>query len=115
MARDQAIERRLRDWAQWMKVGDGSGYATRCTIHPEWSPPTSGMTPTMKVGAHSTAKQTHRAIATLSERLQNTLVLHYVTNLSVADQAARLQCTVETVGQRVCTAHRRLLAALSEN
>lgn len=110
MARDQGIERRLQDWAQWLKVGDGSGYSTKCTLHPEWSPPSSGMTPTMKVGAPSSARQTHRAISFLSVRLANTLVLHYVTNLSVSEQAARLECEPATVEQRIWKAHRQLLA-----
>ena len=112
MARNQMIEQRLQDWAQWMKVGDGSGYPTKCTIHPMWSPPSAGITPTMKVGHASTAPQTGRAIRMLSERLQNTLVLHYVTNLSVVDQAARLSCKPETVDARLRTAHRLLLVAL---
>jgi DNA-directed RNA polymerase specialized sigma24 family protein len=113
MARDAGIERRLQEWAQWLKVGDGSGYATKSTLHPEWSPPTPGMTPTLKVSAPSTARQTHRAISLLSVRLANTLVLHYVTNLSVVDQAERLQCTPQTIEQRIWTAHRKLLGLLS--
>lgn len=113
MARNEMIERLLQDWAQWMKIGDGSGYPTKCTIHPLWSPPSAGITPTMKVGSPSSAMQTGRAIRTLSERLQNTLVLHYVMNLSVADQAERLACKPETVDARLRTSHRLLLVALS--
>lgn len=114
MARIEAIETRLKVWAQWVKTGDGSGYPTKCTLHPTWSPPKPGTLPTIKVSTPTTARQTHRAIAVLSERLRNTLVLHYVYNLSVIDQAARLRCHRDTVGKRIEVAHgllKRLLDA----
>ena len=114
MARDADIERRLRLWAEWLKVGDGSGYPTKCTLHSEWSPPSAGITPSMKVGAPSTARQTGRAIATLSERLQATLAVHYLYNWSMAEQAERLGCQVATLDQRIRTAHRLLAVALRE-
>ena len=115
MARNEMVEKRLREWAQWMKVGDGSGYPTKSTLHPNWSPPASGQVPSMKTNAPSSARSTHRAIQALSERLQDTLVLHYVTNLPVADQAVRLGCTRQTVDQRICTAHRMLHRAFTAN
>jgi len=114
MARIERVEKRLQEWAQMLKVGDGSGYSTKSTLHPEWSPPSAGMTPTMKTCVPSQARETHRAIARLSERLQNTLVLHYVTNLSVADQAARLGCQPGTIDQRIWAAHRHLVVILFE-
>lgn len=86
-------------------VGDGSGYPSMSTLHPDWSPPSPGTTPTLKVGAHSTVRETHRLVAKLSERLQATLLLHYCTNLPVADQAARLGCQPCTVHKRVEMAH----------
>ena len=113
MARDKGIERRLQDWAQWIKVGDGSGYPATCVLHEHWSPPAAGQTPTMKVGSPSAVRQTHRAVGMLSVRLSNTLVLHYVTNLSVADQAARLGCEPQTIEQRIWKAHRLLLGMLA--
>lgn len=115
MARDAGIEQRLQQWAQWLTVGDGSGYPTKSTLHPMWSPPSAGMTPTMKVGAPSNARQTHRAVRGLSERLQHTLLLHYVKHLSVAEQASQLQCQPQTIDQRIWQAHRLLLLALSES
>lgn len=114
MARDAGIERALVEWGQWLKVGDGSGYATKCVLHAQWSPPTAGQTPTMKVGTSSAAvRRTHAAVLTLSERLQETLLVHYVMVLPPAEQALRLQCQPETIGERIRTAHRLLLAALS--
>ena len=112
MARDDQVDRLLRQWAQWLMVGDGSGYPARSTLHPEWSPPTPGTTPTLKVSAPTTAKRTHQAVQGLSDRLQTTLWLHYCTQLSVADQAVRLQCQPDTVGKRIQQAHLQLKGVL---
>lgn len=112
MSRIEWVERRLQDWAQWRMVGDGSGYSSKCTLHPEWSPPTPGTKPTMKVSAPSHVPATDRAVKRLSERLQSTLALHYCTNLSVAEQAERLGCQPGTVDQRVRHAHRALALML---
>lgn len=112
MSRIDWVEVRLKDWAQWLTVGDGSGYSSKCTLHPEWSPPTPGTTPTMKVSAATHVHETHRAIKRLSERLQQTLVLTYCTNLSVEDMALRLACQPGTVKARVWTAHRELAQLL---
>jgi len=113
MARIDWVERALREWAQWLMVGDGSGYSAMSPLHPEWTPPTPGTTPTMKSAAPSTARRTHRAILLLSERMQATLVLHYCTNLPVADQAQRLQCQATTVDARIRTAQAQLARLLS--
>lgn len=112
MARDEVVERRLRVWAQWLMVGDGSGYPSMSTLHPDWSPPSPGTTPTMKVGASSSARETHRLVGLLSERLQATLLLHYCTNLPVAEQALRLGCQADTVHKRVQVAHKLLQGVL---
>lgn len=112
MARDPLIERLLCEWAQWLMVGDGSGYPSMSTLHPDWSPPSPGTTPTMKVAPHNSAQGTHRMIGLLSDRLQLTLKLHYCTNLPVADQALRLGCQPGTVGKRVQVAHRLLIGVL---
>lgn len=113
MARDMDIEARLQRWAQWITVGDGSGYARVNTLHPNWSPPTKGVRPGMKVGHGSDAPQTHRAVKRLSQRLQDTLVVHYCKRLTLAEQAAALGCTESAIGPRVQRAHRELLAMLS--
>lgn len=112
MSRIDWVEARLKEWAYWLTVGDGSGYSTKSTLHPEWSPPSKGTTPTMKVAAHTNAPETHRAVLMLSERLQHTLKLHYTTQLNLADQAIRLECQPDTVYARVWKAHRELAQLL---
>lgn len=115
MARVEWIERRLRDWAHWLDTGDdGTGYPAMSVLHPEWSPPSPGTTPTLKVAAPSSVRETHRAIGQLSQRLANTLVVHYCQRLPVAEQARRLECQENTLHARINSAHvqlRTLLAA----
>lgn len=115
MARDERVEARLQRWAQAVTVGDGSGYAAVNPLHPNWSPPTAGVRPGMKVAAvrSSDVAETHRAIGRLSVRLANTVVVHYCYRLTLAEQAERLECSLSTVGQRVEEAHRQLLGLLS--
>lgn len=108
MARDEQMHQRLLEWAQWRKVGDGSGYPTMSVLHEDWLPPSPGVTPTMKVAAPSSARQTHRAVLALSGRLRNTIAVHYLTNLPAAEQAMRLDCAEPTVYARVDEAHRLL-------
>lgn len=115
MARDAEMHQRLQVWAQWVTVGDGSGYPSVSPIHPNWSPPSPGVRPGMKVSMPSSARQTHRIIGTWSARLRNTVALYYCTQLPVAEQAARLDCDESTVHLRVETAHRTLRLALSGN
>jgi DNA-directed RNA polymerase specialized sigma24 family protein len=112
MARDEQMHHRLLEWAQWRKVGDGSGYPTMSVLHEDWSPPSPGITPTMKVASPSSARQTHRAVQSLSARLRNTVALHYLTNLPIAEQAARLECAECTVHARIEQAQGLLRAAL---
>lgn len=112
MARDAGIEQLLRVWAQWLMVGDGSGYPSMSTLHPDWSPPSPGITPTMKVGSPNSARETHRMVGMLSDRLQTTLLLHYCTNLPVAEQAVRLGCQPDTVHKRLQVAHKLLIGVL---
>ena len=108
MARDEQIHERLLAWAQYVTVGDGSGYPAMSVLHPMWQPPTPGTTPNMKVSAPSSARQTHRAIGMLKQKSRNALVMHYVTRLALADQAECLGCAEATVYARVETAHREL-------
>lgn len=112
MARDVEMDGRLRAWAQYVTVGDGSGFPTMSVLHSEWQPPPPGVTPTMKVAAPSSARQTHRVIAGWSMRMRNTVALYYCTTLSIEDQAERLECAPRTVHQRVEEAHRLLRAAV---
>lgn len=115
MARDEYIEARLRRWAEWRKVGDASGYAAVNVLHPNWSPPSPGVRPGMRVSTPTDAPATERAVRRLSARLQATLDLHYCRNLSLADQAERLLCAPSTVIARIHVAHRQLAAMLAAN
>lgn len=108
MALDPLMEARLQRWAQYVTVGDGSGYAAINTLHEDWSPPTPGMTPTLKASPASDVRQTHRAIEQLSLRLRNTVAVHYCLRLPIAQQAERLDCGRSTVYLRVFEAQRQL-------
>lgn len=112
MARDAQIETRLQRWAQWLTVGDGDGYPVMSTVHPDWTPPSPGMTPTLKASPHSDVRETNRAIEALSMRLRNTLVVHYVQRPTLPEQALRLSCSEATVYARVEEAHQQLLQVL---
>jgi len=114
MAKDDRIEQLLIEWAMWLQVGDGSGYATMSVLHEDWTPPTSGQAPSMKVCLPNRARGLHRLIAKLSVRLGNTLIVHYCLRLPMDEQAARLECSVSTVHARVEFAHRQLKRLLQE-
>jgi DNA-directed RNA polymerase specialized sigma24 family protein len=64
--------------------------------------------------AASDARETHRALKTLSQRLQNTVAVHYCMKLPLWHQAERLGCAVDTVHGRIEAAHRALAAALDK-
>ena len=108
MAMDPHIDRCLQLWSEWLLVGDGSGYPAKSVLHPMWSPPSGGITPSLKVAAPSIARQVHREVGKLPVRLANTVVVHYVYKLPLADQAQRLQCQPSTVYARLSEAHRML-------
>ena len=115
MARDAAIEARLQRWASFVTVGDGSGFPVMSPIHPEWQPPSPGITPTLKVSPASDVRQTHRAIGRLSLRLANTVAVHYCLRLPIAEQAQRLGCAPQTVHGRIESAHAQLRVLLRED
>lgn len=109
------MEERLREWAAWLTGGgSGDGYASMSVIHPDWMPPSPGTTPTLKVGKANAQRERalHAAVLQLSRRLQATLLVHYCKRMSVADQAAALECAEATVHQRVRDAKRMLAAAM---
>jgi len=108
MARDDAMDVRLRAWAQWVSVGDGSGFPTKSVLHPEWSPPSPGQTPTLKTFKASMAPMVDGVIRRLSERQQQTLHVCYCTQMTLAERAERLQCQPATVDQRIWVIHREL-------
>lgn len=112
MARDAAMEARLLRWAEYRKSGDGSGYPVKNTLSADWSPPSPGMTPTLKTVPHNDARQTDRLVRKLSERMQATLVAHYIKRLSAAQAADVLGCRPDTVHARIEAAHRALMVLL---
>ena len=114
MARDIDIHERLLAWAQYVTVGDGTGYPAMSVLHPQWQPPTPGTTPNMKVSAPSSARQTHRAIAKLKPKSRDALVMHYVKRLPMDQQAEQLGCAAPTVYLRVRTARHELHALLTD-
>lgn len=113
MARIDEIEQRLLRWAEWRKVGDGSGYPVKCVLHPDWSPPAQGLTPSMKVMPSSDARQTGRAVGLLSQKLQAAVVVHYIQGRRGADAAGQLGCKPDTVLARIESAHVELARMLS--
>ena len=109
MAKDAAMDDRLWRWAEWLKSGDGSGYPVKCTLHEDWSPPSPGLTPSMKVAPHNDALQTQRMVHRLSDRMLATLVAHYVVRMSASAAADALDCKPDTVHARIEAAHVELL------
>ena len=108
-----AIDERLQRWALAVTVGDGSGYPVTSVLHPNWSPPSPGMTPTLKVGAASDVKQTHAAICTLqSANLMMAIVAHYIKRGTIEAQAAWAGCKADTLMDRVGRAHREIARGL---
>lgn len=114
MAKDALIDARLWRWAEWLKSGDGSGYPVKSTLHEDWSPPSPGMRPGMKVAPANDAPQTQRLVYRLSDRMRATLVAHYVVRMSAADAGAVLECKPDTVHARIEAAHGELLGMIAE-
>ena len=114
MARVIDIEHRLRRWAQALVAGDASGYPAMNTIHPNWQPPTSGITPTLKVSSTADVREMTAAIKALPQALQATLLVHYVMRWPMVMQAEKLGCQQRTVYERISTAHRLLVQALGQ-
>ncbi|HMY99245.1 MAG TPA: hypothetical protein PLU79_06290 [Burkholderiaceae bacterium] len=110
-----AMESRLQRWAEWMELGETCGYSRTNVLHESWSPPAPGRAPTPRVVRGTDARDTHRAICTLSMRLQETLHAVYVRRLRGEFAAQQLECSAETVPQRVREAKRRIAAALAQD
>jgi DNA-directed RNA polymerase specialized sigma24 family protein len=113
MARDAVIEARLQRWAEAVTVGNGSGYPVTNVLHQSWSPPSPGVTPSMKVSAmHIDARATGAAVARLKPKLQAVVRMHYVKRWPLAAMAAALKCAESTVVARLDAAHQALHADL---
>ena len=113
MQRLAEIEARLQRWAQWLKVGDGSGYPVKSTLHEDWSPPAPGVRPSMKVSSASREILiTDTAVRMLSQAKLATVVAVYVLRMPAADAAKALACEPDTVHKRVATIHHDLARML---
>jgi len=117
MARDKAMDDRLWRWAEAMKSGGvvGNGYPVKCTLHEDWSPPSPGMTPTLRTAPPSDAPQTQRLVLMLSDRAKATLAAHYILRMSTKDAADALDCMPDTVLDRIEAAHRTLMQILADD
>lgn len=107
----ETMERHLLAWGGWLQGGRRvDGYPVTNVLHESWLPPSPGMTPTMKVGGRSDRieRVVHGAVAGMSVRMQNTLVVVYVMRASPAEWPERLGCAEATVRQRVQQAKRVL-------
>jgi len=106
---DTIIDERLQRWASWAAGGDSAGFPRVNVLHPSWMPPSPGMTPTLRSTRGSgQALATQAAVAALSLKLRNTVVLHYCKRLSLAQHAAELGCAPSTVTARLAQARRQL-------
>jgi DNA-directed RNA polymerase specialized sigma24 family protein len=112
MARLDWVEARLQRWAEACTVGDGSGYATLSVLHPNWSPPGGGQSPTMKVARASDVVDTMRAVDQLSLKLHQAVVVHYCKRGSIERQCDELDCSKTTLFARIEAAHVSLAALL---
>jgi DNA-directed RNA polymerase specialized sigma24 family protein len=112
MARIDEIDGLLWLWMEELKVGDGSGYPTKSTLHEDWSPPSPGVTPTMKVSRGGSCG-IGALVVKLPASLRATLAAKYYLRMTDREAAAALSCAEATVGQRIVRAH-QLLAGMME-
>ena len=107
------IERRLQLWAAWRNGGrTAAGYPTRNVLHPGWTPPAHGSTPTMRtvvIQPDTIERLTDEAVGVLPRRLQDTVTAVYIMRSSACERAKLLGCAESTVRARVIEA-KRLLA-----
>ncbi len=117
MAQIDWVHAALQRWAAAVGEGkDGSGFPTMSVLHPNWSPPAPGQTPTLKaVRGASDVRATHAALALLTVRQRNTVVVHYCRRLSLAEQGQMLGCEPDTVTKRIGVIHRNLARVLASN
>ena len=108
MAKIEAIERRLENWARWkMRAGGHLNYAGV-----NWETlgdGRSGYREAVIPIDDCEAADTDAAIQLLPRHLQDTLTEHYTgEHADIPSQAKKLGCAVSTVHARIEDAHRRL-------
>lgn len=114
MARIDWVEARLQRWAEACTVGDGSGYATMSVLHPNWSPPSGGQAPSMKVARATDVLETMRAVDQLSLKLHQAVIVHYCKRGPIERQCEELGCERWTLYARIEAAHARLAELLGQ-
>lgn len=120
MSRIGWVDDMLQRWALAVTVGDGSGYPVKSVLHPSWSPPTPGLTPTLKsVPSNRRVRLLHQALVELGHerpKLLATVTAVYVLKRPAAEAAALVDgCQPDTIGKRVEEAHRWLAARLVDD
>lgn len=117
MARIGWVEDMLQRWALAVTVGDGSGYPVKSVLHPSWSPPTPGLTPTLKsVPGNRQASVVHQALMELGQerpKLLATVMGVYVLKRRHAEVAVLVDgCQPKTIDARLDEVHRWLACRL---
>lgn len=105
------VEARLLAWAAWRTAGRcADGYPSKSVLHPSWSPPAPGVTPTMHVAGagEERQRQMDALVAGLSVKLRDALYVVYIKRMAPTEQARQLQCKECTVRARVSEAKRQL-------
>lgn len=109
------VEARLLAWAAWRTAGGcADGFPSKSVLHPSWSPPSPGITPTLHVSGRSEEQQRQMdgLIGGLTVKLRDALYVVYIKRMAPADQAKHLRCQECTVRARVVEAKRQLGVAL---
>lgn len=106
-----AMERRLQAWGAWRgQTGSADGYPSKSVLHPTWSPPSAGTTPTLHAARRGDGEE--RAmdghIGSLSVKLRDAVFLRYVKRMPDAAMAQSLGCQQATARARVVEAKRQL-------
>ena len=110
------VERRLLRWAAWRKGGrSADGYPTKNVLHPSWTPPSAGQTPTMTVTCNNDDAERHidHCIRQLRPKLFDAVVSRYLLRETIEQQVERAGCTAEGVRKRIQTAKALLASELS--
>lgn len=110
------VERRLLEWAAWkMRGRSGDGYPTKSVLHPSWSPPTPGRTPTMmttSAGSETRERQVDECVQELRPKLRDAIVVRYLMRADIDEQVRRAGCTADGVRKRVQMAKEEIAIAL---
>lgn len=116
MARNEDMERRLRNWARWRaSMGVGMGSYARTDMTQERVDGGGGYdTPLSIPISDDEASRTETAVQALEAGLRDAVFAVYVNGGTMRHKASRLGIAEATIYARVDQAHRRLSAWFSE-